>query len=248
LTGEAGQLTKRVRRSAEYFPKLPKGDPLAKSPRTAAEASGATQKAVNALVPGWAQEDVHDGEGDEVKGFQKPDAKQWEHLADDSDFEKDEIEARGPGHQSWVKTLVADRAKGTADNPARVIEEDGVRLDKLWTSSAEGGNESPLARLRSVGLQLASAHEGAKSPRFQRSNAEGVKASDYPLPGTSFAVFGVRGSFGRQQVTSVEIEADRLFYDGNDLRHAGKPDLKSAPLNAYKARKMKPGERYQVRT
>lgn len=239
-------MSKRVRRSADYFYKLPKGDPLAKAPKTSAESTGATQRAVNALVPGWAQEDAHDEEGDNARGPRLPEGKQWAPLADEGDFEKDEIKAEGPGHQSWVKALVADRAKGTADNPAQVIEEAGVRLDRLWTSTAKD-EANPLTRLRNVGLQLAEAHEGAKSPKFQRSHAEGVKATDYPLPGTSFALFGVRGSFGRQQVTSVEIEADRLFYDDNDLRHAGKPDLKSAPLNAYRARKMKPGERYQVR-
>lgn len=239
-------VSKRVRRSADYFTSLPKGDPLAKTPRQAAERSGQSRRAVNALVPGWAQEDGHDEDGDRV-GPRLPDGKQWAHLADDEPFEADELEAKGPGKQSWLKTLVVDRDQSKADNPARVLEEDSVRLDRLWTSSAEDGGRDPLERLRQVGLQLAAEHEGARSPRFQRANAEGVSASDYPLPGTSFALMGVRGSFGRQRVTSVEVEADRLFYDDNDLRHAGKPDVKSAPLSAYRARKMKPGERYQVR-
>lgn len=246
-TDGVARVTKRIRRSADYFQALPKGDPLAKTPKTTAERAGATSKAVNALVPGWAQEDLHDEDGDRIAP-QLPEGKQWGHLADDEEFEADELKAEGPEHQSWLKTLVADRDTTKADNPAKVIEEDSVRLDRLWTSTAKDGAGSPLERLREVGVKLAEAHEGARSPKFQRANAEGVAASDYPLPGTSFALMGVRGSFGRQQVTSVEVEADRLFYDGNDLRHAGKPDVKSAPLNAYRARKMKPGERYQVRS
>jgi hypothetical protein len=245
--GTVARVTKRVRRSADYFAQLPKADPLSPTPRSSAEATGPTRGAVQALVPGWAREDVQEDDG-QAHFPRLPKDQQWVHLTDDPEFERDELERTGPGKQAWVKTLVRDRKPEHADNPARVMEEDGVWLDRVWHDTTADDGERPLARLRKVGLMLAEEHEEARSPGFERVKAEGIHSSDYPLPGTSFALFGVRGSFGRQHVTTARVEADRLFNDQEDRRHSGKPDLKAAPLDAYKARKMKAGERYQVGT
>ena len=56
-----------------------------------------------------------------------------------------------------------------------------------------------------------------------------------------------RGSFGRSEVKTAQIEADRFFHDRRDLRHgSGISDLETAPLSWQRAKGMRTGERYRI--
>jgi hypothetical protein len=244
-------VTKSVRHTADYFKKLPDADPMADKP-TESPSHAPGDNAVKALIPQWADKFETD-EG--VEKFPSlPEGDQWSHLADTNQNAEDADADGAPGtargeEAGWVRSLLSDRAPDKALGPAGVIEDDSIRMRRTTTKTlSEDGFSDPLQRLRKVGLQLAKNHDGGKDPAFLRTNTEGMAASDYPLPGTSFAVMGIRGSFGRQQVASAKVESDRLFMDRTDTKHAGLPDLRSAPLTAYRARAMRPGERYKVST
>lgn len=242
-------MAKKIRHTANYFKGLPDADPMGAKPTdTSGPAPGS--KAVRMLLPEWASVPVDTSDDGTTHFPSLPEGQQWDHLADKiEDDAKDEtaddsnVERRG-----WLKHLVAESKSNTAESPAAIIEDDSIRMRRKSTRTLTDDWTDPINRLRKVGLDLAKEVDGAKDPAFQRTRTEGMAASDYPLPGTSFAVFGVRGSFGRQQVATAKVESDRLFMDKADTKHAGLPDLRSAPLNAYRARTMKPGERYKVTT
>lgn len=243
-------MPKSIRKTADYFKKLPDADPMADKPTDNGRVEDGA-RAVKALLPGWATNPV-DTADDGTKTFPTlPDGENWAHLVDTGDDNaEDEVDGEGKagGRRGWLKTLVAERSEDKVESPAAVIEDAGIRMNKTKWHTVVDDWTDPKQRLRKVGLQLATNAEGAAAPVFQRTKAEGMVANDYPLPGTSFAVMGVRGSFGRQEVATAKVEADRLFYDKKDTRHGGVPDLRSAPLTANVARKMKPGERYKVTT
>jgi len=244
-------VSKHIRKSANYFKPLPKADPLAERPNEK-KSTELGENAIRALLPEWANKPIDTSEDGSPKFPTLPDGHSWEHLLDSEDSENDEnstgVNKRNEKAKGWVATLVSNRESGKAISPQSVVRSDAIRMQRVETRELSGEWGDPLERLRKVGLELAKNHKDVNAPIFQRTKTEGFAANDYPLPGTSFALMGIRGSFGRQQVSVAEVESDRLFHDKADMRHSGVPDLATAPLDAYRARSMKPGERYKVRS
>lgn len=245
-------MPKDVRKSANYFTSLPKADPLADRPSKTTE-KNLGENAIRSLLPQWANKPIDTMDDGSPSYPRLPSDQKWEHLLDsedptDADASKDPQNTKKAKGSSWIETLVTQKEANKATSPQSVVKSDAIRMQRVDTRAIRGEWGDPLERLRQVGLDLAENHKPASSPVFQRTKTEGFVANDYPLPGTSFALLGVRGSFGRQQVATAEVESDRLFYDKSDMRHSGLPDLASAPLTAFRARSLKPGERYRVRT
>ena len=245
-------MPKDIRKSANYFTSLPKADPLADRPSKTTE-KNLGENAIRSLLPEWASKPIDTMDDGSPSYPRLPSDQKWEHLLDsddqdDSDTSTDPSKAKKTKGSSWIETLVTQKEAGKATSPQSVVKSDAIRMQRVDTRAIRGEWGDPLERLRKVGLELTENHKPSSSPVFQRTKTEGFVANDYPLPGTSFALLGVRGSFGRQQVATAEVESDRLFYDKADMRHSGLPDLASAPLTAFRARSLKPGERYRVRT
>lgn len=239
------------RKTANYFKPLPQADPLASKPGRE-KSTQLGKNAIKSLLPQWANQPVDTSDDGSPSYPKLPDDHNWEHLLDsgEGNDEQDGVKsaAKKQKGKGWVATLVSQNEAGKATSPQSVVTSDAIRMQRVETRTLNGEWGDPLERLRKVGLELAKNHKQVSSPVFQRTKTEGMSANDYPLPGTSFALMGIRGSFGRQQVASAEVESDRIFLNKEDMRHSGLPDLASAPLNAYRARSMKPGERYQVRS
>ncbi|MEE2901500.1 MAG: hypothetical protein VYC39_04190 [Myxococcota bacterium] len=245
-------MPKDIRKSANYFKSLPKADPLANRPTQSSEKS-LGENAIRSLLPGWANKPIDTMDDGSPSYPRLPSDEKWEHLLDsddatDGDQAKEPQDRKTAKRSSWIETLVTQKEANKATSPQSVVKSDAIRMQRVDTRAIRGEWGDPLERLRQVGLDLAENHKPSSSPIFQRTKTEGFSANDYPLPGTSFALLGVRGSFGRQQVATAEVESDRLFYDKSDMRHSGLPDLASAPLTAFRARSLKPGERYRVRS
>jgi len=246
-------MPKTTRKAPTYFTRLPQGDPLADKPSKVKEQTPGAH-AVNELLPKWMQEPVDTADDGQPRFPGLPDGQQWEHLTDqgdDADVDQDNPDAvrSAKARHGWVKVLAEERRAERPDSPLTTLEDGQVRLNRTSSKVLRDGGDSSLERLRSYGLELAKRVDSASNPVFNRSVAEGVAADDIPIPGTSFALMGIRGSFGREQVTTAKVEADRLFSDARDLRHGpGILDKETAPLNSRRARAMKPGERYRLST
>jgi hypothetical protein len=243
-------LSKHIRKTANYFKPLPQADPLTSKPVEDKEAQ-LSENAIKSLLPEWANRPVDTSDDGSPNYPKLPDDHNWEHLLDSNETEEADSakdSSRKEKAKGWVATLVSQQEAGKATSPQSVVSQDAVRMKRIETRTLSGEWGDPMKRLRKVGLELAKNHKHVSSPVFQRTKTEGLATNDYPLPGTSFALMGIRGSFGRQQVASSEIESDRIFYDKADMRHSGLPDLASAPLTAYRARSMKAGERFRIRS
>lgn len=247
-------MTKFRRPSADYFRALPQGDAFAKNPAAASEPP-LGQRAAKRLLPAWADGvDVRD-DGKPTRP-ELPQGVNWRHLVD-ADNTAERVSPAGHKKlrkRSWLQHLLSERVAGHADSPLKILKESQHgRGNQVWLPEGTWDVLSPRARgelqkLRAAGRGVAQHYQGAADPVYTRSQLSGVTAHDTPLPGTSLAVLGLRTSFGRQQVSTVDIEQDQLHANRDELRHGpGQIHPKDGPFSAQAARQMQPGERFHMR-
>ncbi|MDP7037628.1 MAG: hypothetical protein QGI45_00595 [Myxococcota bacterium] len=247
---------KTKRPIADYFKASPQADPLAaQAGQKASESQDLSTTTLDKLLPkGVKVGDTAHMQADGVDQAQI--AQRWAKWVDQEapvDDNQDEPEKSGglaAKGRSALDLFVSRYDSSAVDSPKAVIDDAAVRLKNVENSNLRSHtDDGGLAYLRGMAESLAKEAHNATCPVFRRSKVEGFESSDMPLPGTSFALMGIRGSVGRQRVTTAKIEADRLYYDGRDLRHgSGANDLTTAPFSAMRARKMQPGERYKIST
>lgn len=232
------------RKAAVYLEdqRLPDADPTSDTPLESKPSQVRNQLTKKLLEPVGTDD-----------GYALPDAR--DRLFDTMAY-RDLAHARPEGDSrslggSPFTILAEGRNLDTAYSPAAVIRKDQVRLNEVWSDIIEDDDsDSITATLRKVALELerrgAEDKPPAEDPVFKRSHAAGVSSDDYPLPGSSFAIFGARLGWGRQRVTAATIETDQLFRSREDAKRSGTPRLKHAPNTAEKAGEMKPGDRWKL--
>lgn len=233
------------------FEKLPKADPLNDKPSESSHPQ-LGEEAAEALLPGWYQPEAKDeipegGPGEDEESLF--DEKQWEEFVARQPKGEERGDPKGfnsmdvSGKKRSVLDVLAE--KHPSESPQAIANE--TRRQVVYRGKlADVPHGTSLERLQAIGLRLAM-RRGAADPAFETSKAVGLGSKDWPPPGTSFGLFGFRGSGGRSMTTATEIEADRLYHDQEARRHGTSVgNLHSAPLTAELARRMEPGERYRI--
>lgn len=227
------------------FKKLPDADPL-QTPTSSGKAR-LGEEAAAALLPAWYQPEPKAATDDgDAAPRSSADDKAWEAFVDRQPEQPEATSPRGVTEIAKKRSVIDVLASERSESPHAIAGETRRRVVGRPETLKDVPHGTSLERLQSIGRRLA-ARRGATNPAFETAKAEGLAAKDWPPPGTSFGMFGFRGSTGRSMTTVSQVEADRLYHDPQARRHGTSVNnLQSAPLDAQSARQMEPGERYRI--